>query len=115
MLSRNLRAAAASCSRPLKSVAPPATRRRCLATSASLPDNVVRIVEVGPRDGLQNEKSVIPPETKIELIDRLGAAGTKIIEAGSFVSPKWVPQVRLFPVHSYSVQRAERVFLPWRP
>ena len=53
----------------------------------------VRIVEVGPRDGLQNESAVIPPEVKVELMNRLTEAGTEIIEAGSFVSPKWVPQV----------------------
>ena len=53
----------------------------------------VRIVEVGPRDGLQNESAVIPPEVKVELVNRLTEAGTEIIEAGSFVSPKWVPQV----------------------
>jgi hydroxymethylglutaryl-CoA lyase len=53
----------------------------------------VRIVEVGPRDGLQNEKTLIPTATKIELIERLGAAGLRTIEAGSFVSPKWVPQM----------------------
>ncbi|KAJ3519802.1 hypothetical protein NM688_g9250 [Phlebia brevispora] len=55
--------------------------------------NYVNIVEVGPRDGLQNEKSVIPAEVKMMLIDRLGQAGMKSIEAGSFVNPKWVPQV----------------------
>ena len=53
----------------------------------------VKIVEVGPRDGLQNEKTVIPPDVKIGLINRLGRAGSRVIEAGSFVSPKWVPQV----------------------
>ena len=53
----------------------------------------VRIVEVGPRDGLQNEKQLIPTDTKIELIRRLGAAGLRAIEATSFVSPKWVPQM----------------------
>lgn len=53
----------------------------------------VRIVEVGPRDGLQNEKSVISFETKAELINRLSDAGLKTIEAGAFVSPKWVPQM----------------------
>ncbi len=53
----------------------------------------VLIVEVGPRDGLQNEPTPAPLETKIELIDRLGAAGLKAIEAGAFVSPKWVPQM----------------------
>ena len=52
-----------------------------------------RIVEVGPRDGLQNEKSSIPLPTKLELIRRLAGTGLRDIEAGSFVSPKWVPQV----------------------
>jgi hydroxymethylglutaryl-CoA lyase len=58
----------------------------------SLPDRV-RIVEVGPRDGLQNEKQVVPTETKIALIERLAEAGLRVIEATSFVSPKWVPQM----------------------
>ncbi|WP_110693528.1 hydroxymethylglutaryl-CoA lyase [Salinicola halophyticus] len=53
----------------------------------------VSIVEVGPRDGLQNEAEPIATAAKLELIDRLGAAGLKRIEAASFVSPKWVPQM----------------------
>ncbi|GKW49344.1 hydroxymethylglutaryl-CoA lyase [Halomonas sp. NCCP-2165] len=53
----------------------------------------VRLVEVGPRDGLQNEAEPIATATKLELIDRLGAAGLTHIEAASFVSPKWVPQM----------------------
>ena len=53
----------------------------------------VRIVEMGPRDGLQNEKQIVSTETKVELIARLGAAGLKAIEATSFVSPRWVPQM----------------------
>ena len=53
----------------------------------------VKIVEVGPRDGLQNEKQVVPTETKVELINRLAEAGLSVIEATSFVSPKWVPQM----------------------
>jgi hydroxymethylglutaryl-CoA lyase len=53
----------------------------------------VRLVEVGPRDGLQNEPEPISTATKLELIDRLGAAGLSYIEAASFVSPKWVPQM----------------------
>jgi hydroxymethylglutaryl-CoA lyase len=53
----------------------------------------VRIVEVGPRDGLQNEKNIIATAAKIELIDRLSATGLRSIEATSFVSPKWVPQL----------------------
>ena len=53
----------------------------------------VKIVEVGPRDGLQNEKQAIDTATKVELIARLGASGLKTIEATAFVSPKWVPQM----------------------
>jgi hydroxymethylglutaryl-CoA lyase len=53
----------------------------------------VKIVEVGPRDGLQNEKSEVSTEVKIDLINRLSAAGFANIEATSFVSPKWVPQL----------------------
>jgi len=53
----------------------------------------VKLVEVGPRDGLQNEKTPIDAGTKIALIDLLSASGLSVIEAGSFVSPKWVPQM----------------------
>ena len=53
----------------------------------------VRIVEVGPRDGLQNEKTFVPTADKIALIDRLSGTGLRAIEATSFVSPKWVPQL----------------------
>lgn len=53
----------------------------------------VRIVEVGPRDGLQNEKAVVATADKIALIDRLSQTGLRSIEATSFVSPKWVPQL----------------------
>jgi hydroxymethylglutaryl-CoA lyase len=53
----------------------------------------VRIVEVGPRDGLQNEAATIPLETRVKLIARLADAGMTTIEAGAFVSPKWVPQM----------------------
>jgi isopropylmalate/homocitrate/citramalate synthase len=53
----------------------------------------VKIVEVGPRDGLQNEKVVIPTEAKIDYITALADAGLRVIEAGAFVSPKWVPQM----------------------
>lgn len=59
---------------------------------ARLPE-FVKLVEVGPRDGLQNEKDTIPAEIKIALVDRLTAAGFLNIEAASFVSPKWVPQM----------------------
>jgi len=53
----------------------------------------ITIVEVGPRDGLQNEKRPISVATKIELVDRLAETGLSFVEAGSFVSPKWVPQM----------------------
>ncbi|PHH69802.1 hypothetical protein CDD80_6473 [Ophiocordyceps camponoti-rufipedis] len=55
--------------------------------------NKVRLVEVGPRDGLQNEKTIVSIDTRIELINRLAATGLQTIEAGAFVSPKWVPQM----------------------
>lgn len=53
----------------------------------------VKVVEVGPRDGLQNEKSIVPTSVKIELIKKLVSSGLLVIEATSFVSPKWVPQL----------------------
>ncbi|KAI0519927.1 hypothetical protein KFK09_007389 [Dendrobium nobile] len=53
----------------------------------------VKIVEVGPRDGLQNEKNIVPTFVKVELIRRLIASGLPVVEATSFVSPKWVPQL----------------------
>lgn len=67
--------------------------KRTFATSRRALADYVRIVEVGPRDGLQNEKTSIAPETKIELVHRLAKTGLRTIEAGSFVHPKWVPQV----------------------
>ncbi|MDA1116610.1 MAG: hydroxymethylglutaryl-CoA lyase [Proteobacteria bacterium] len=59
---------------------------------AALPKKV-RIVEVGPRDGLQNEKAEVPTKVKLELIGRLADAGLRAIEATAFVSPKWIPQM----------------------
>merc|ERR1711874_684945 len=76
------------------SVSPPAClsgRARMFSTS-SLP-STVRIVEVGPRDGLQNEKVMVPTSVKVEFISRLASAGLTHVEATSFVSPKWVPQM----------------------
>ena len=58
----------------------------------SIPDKI-KIVEVGPRDGLQNEKTIIPTDKKIEFINALSECGFEEIEAGAFVSPKWVPQM----------------------
>jgi len=57
-----------------------------------LPERV-ELVEVSPRDGLQNEPELVPLEIKLGLIDRLGAAGVRVIESTSFVSPRWVPQM----------------------
>lgn len=56
-------------------------------------NDFVRVVEVGARDGLQNEKTIVPAATKIELINRLSNAGFQEVEATSFVSPKWIPQL----------------------
>ncbi|WP_332642384.1 hydroxymethylglutaryl-CoA lyase [Aeromicrobium sp.] len=63
-----------------------------IVRDASLPKQVT-IYEVGPRDGLQNESVIVPLEVKAEFIDRLVAAGLPIVEATSFVHPKWVPQL----------------------
>ena len=70
-------------------------------------NNFVKVVEVGPRDGLQNEKKTIPLTTKIELIERLAKTGLTDIEAGSFVAPKWVPQV-CQPNILYEIQEEEK-------
>ncbi|WP_410605507.1 hydroxymethylglutaryl-CoA lyase [Amycolatopsis sp. lyj-90] len=61
-------------------------------SAAALPERVT-IWEVGPRDGLQNEKSIVPVGVKLEFLDRLADAGLTTLEATSFVSPKWVPQL----------------------
>ena len=71
---------------------------RAFSSSHRILADHVRIVEVGPRDGLQNETKSIPVETKLELVTRLARTGLDTIEAGSFVAPKWVPQVD--PPHS---------------
>lgn len=59
---------------------------------SSIPE-YVKIVEVGPRDGLQNEKDIVPTAVKVELIRMLASSGLPVVEATSFVSPKWVPQL----------------------
>ncbi|MBK3732897.1 hydroxymethylglutaryl-CoA lyase [Azospirillum brasilense] len=69
----------------------------------------VRMVEVGPRDGLQNEKQIVPTAVKIGLVDRLADAGLTAIEAGSFVSPKWVPQMADTPDVFAGIRRKEGV------
>src|ERR671938_1659200 len=58
-----------------------------------IPVDAVKVVEVGPRDGLQNEKVTVPADAKIAFITALADAGLRTIEAGAFVSPKWVPQM----------------------
>ena len=68
-------------------------KRNCFSTGTRRSADEVRIVEVGPRDGLQNETTTISLRAKIELIQRLAQTGVRNIEAGSFVAPKWVPQV----------------------
>ena len=72
----------------------------------------VRIVEVGPRDGLQNEKAQIATADKIALIDRLSATGLRSIEATSFVSPKWVPQMADAAEVFTGIQRKPGVHYP---
>ena len=64
-------------------------------SDSDLPQKV-KIVEVGPRDGLQNEKETVPTDVKVSLINMLSQTGLKVVEATSFVSPKWVPQVELY-------------------
>jgi len=89
----------------------------------------VRIVEVGPRDGLQNEPQTVPTDLKVELVDRLSEAGFSAIEVTSFVSAKWLPQmadgaevmarIRRRPGVVYSVlvpnMKGFEAALPWRP
>uniref|UniRef100_A0A8C9KHW4 Hydroxymethylglutaryl-CoA lyase, mitochondrial n=1 Tax=Panthera tigris altaica TaxID=74533 RepID=A0A8C9KHW4_PANTA len=70
-----------------------ASLRAVSTSSADTFPKQVKIVEVGARDGLQNEKNIVPTPTKIKLIDMLSEAGLPVIEATSFVSPKWVPQM----------------------
>ena len=74
--------------------------------------NHIHIVEVGPRDGLQNEKALLPAAVKIELIDRLSATGLKTIEATSFVSPKWVPQLADAAEVFSAIRKVEGVSYP---
>jgi len=72
----------------------------------------INIVEVGPRDGLQSEKQTIDLATKVELIERLAAAGLKTVEAGAFVSPKWAPQMAASDEVMARIKRREGVSYP---
>lgn len=72
----------------------------------------VKIVDVGPRDGLQNEKGVVPTEAKVALIAALADAGLPVVESGSFVSPKWVPQMADTPEVLARIPRKAGVSYP---
>ncbi len=72
----------------------------------------ITLVEVGPRDGLQNEKQTIDPATKIELVERLAEAGFQSVEAGAFVSPKWVPQMAASDAVLTGIKRRDGVSYP---
>jgi hydroxymethylglutaryl-CoA lyase len=76
-----------------------------------LPDRVT-IYEVGARDGLQNESAIVPVEVKVEFLDRLAAAGLGVLEATSFVHPKWVPQLADAAELLGVLQRADGVDYP---
>ena len=80
-------------------------------TSTGMPDQV-RLVEVGPRDGLQNEKTLVATADKIELINRLSRTGLRSIEATSFVSPKWIPQLADAAEVFSAIQRLPGVSYP---
>jgi hydroxymethylglutaryl-CoA lyase len=69
----------------------------------------VKIVEVGPRDGLQNEQGVVPLAAKVALVEQLAAAGCSVIETGSFVSPKWVPQMADSTIVFQNIKRQTNV------
>ncbi len=77
----------------------------------SFPEQV-KIVEVGPRDGLQNESSTVPAEIKVELVEKLAEAGLSVIESGAFVSPKWVPQMATSGEVFASIDRRNNVSYP---
>ena len=72
----------------------------------------VTLVEVGPRDGLQNEKQLVSLETKIALIERLADSGLPVVEAGAFVSPKWVPQMADSAAIYQNMRRRQAVRYP---
>jgi hydroxymethylglutaryl-CoA lyase len=72
----------------------------------------IAIVEVGPRDGLQNEKQAVSVAAKIELVERLAAAGMTCVEAGAFVSPKWAPQMAATDAVMAGIKRRPGVSYP---
>lgn len=72
----------------------------------------VKIVEVGPRDGLQNEKEIVSVQTKTKFINLLSETGLKVVETTSFVSPKWVPQMSDNSQVFQSISKSENVNYP---
>lgn len=72
----------------------------------------VKIVEVSPRDGLQNEAQIVPTKSKIEFIDQLSETGLSVIEATSFVSPKWIPQLADAPLVFQGITKKPGVSYP---
>ncbi|ETW08720.1 hypothetical protein, variant [Aphanomyces invadans] len=87
-------------------------RCRTLSSRAVSYPSYVKIVEVGPRDGLQNEKTVVSTEDKVKLINLLSEAGLPVVEATSFVSPKWVPQMGDNAEVMKQINRKEGVYYP---
>ncbi|KJE90662.1 hydroxymethylglutaryl-CoA lyase [Capsaspora owczarzaki ATCC 30864] len=77
----------------------------------NLPSHV-KIVEVGPRDGLQNEKQLVPTAAKVNLINQLSHSGLKVVETTSFVSPKWIPQMADHAEVMASIERVPGVSYP---
>ena len=74
--------------------------------------SMVNLYEVGPRDGLQNEKEIVPTNIKVDLINRLTNCNFKNIEVGSFVSPKWVPQMADSSIIVDQIHKPEGVSFP---
>src|SRR5438067_57804 len=72
----------------------------------------VKIVEVGPRDGLQNEKAIVPTAVKIDFINQLSLTGLSVIEATSFVSPKWIPQLADHQEVFLGIQKQKNIVYP---
>lgn len=72
----------------------------------------ITLVEVGPRDGLQNEKQIVDVDVKVELIERLAACGFKSVEGGAFVSPKWTPQMAASDEVMATIKRIKGVSYP---
>ena len=73
----------------------------------------VNLYEVGPRDGLQNEKEIIPTDVKVNLINKLINCNFKEIEIGSFVSPKWVPQMADSEIIIDKIKKYGRFIISW--